>query len=98
MRNSDGRARWTAALARLVLVSSVGAAAIALADDRSQPAAPATNAPAPKPATPAANAPAEKKAGADDDEGADYEKNASKRFTPTERTPADRNVSFPVDI
>jgi len=63
----------------------------------SAPAAPAAS----KPADKAASKPAAKPAGksdADDDEGSDYEKNAAKRFTPTERTPADKNVSFPVDI
>ena len=32
------------------------------------------------------------------DQDDDYDRNATKRFTPSERTPADRNVSFPVDI
>jgi cytoskeletal protein RodZ len=94
MRNSPKRCKWITLFARLVLALSVGAASIALADDQSQPA----QQPAQKPAAPATNAPAQKKTGTDDDEGADYEKNATKRFTPTERTPADRNVSFPVDI
>ena len=61
----------------------------------------ARSAAASKPADKAASKPAAKPAGksdADDDEGGDYEKNAAKRFTPTERTPADKNVSFPVDI
>jgi hypothetical protein len=51
----------------------------------------------PPPAKPAVK-PADSTKNSDDDEGADYDKNAAKRFTPTERTPADRNVSFPVDI
>jgi hypothetical protein len=90
MRNSPKRCKWITLFARLVLALSVGAASIALADDQSQPAQ--------QPAAPATDAPPQKKTGTDDDEGADYEKNATKRFTPTERTPADRNVSFPVDI
>ena len=93
MRNSKSHAssRWHAVLA--VLTLALGARA--LADDPSPPA-PAT--PAKKVEAPSATPPPANKSDTDDDEGADYEKNAARRFTPTERTPADRNVSFPVDI
>jgi hypothetical protein len=107
MRNDSNRMLWHAALLTLI----VGSAA-AIADDTAPQPAPASSpAPAqtPAPAAPTAAKPADKaaakpaaqpagKSDAGDDEGADYEKNAAKRFTPTERTPADKNVSFPVDI
>jgi hypothetical protein len=93
-------------------MASVGAVAIVRADDPAPPGAPAPKgeapkADAPKPANPkpaakppASNAtqPAANPADSGDVEGPDYDKNATKRFAPTERTPADRNVSFPVDI
>lgn len=99
MRNDDNRIHWHAALAILI-----AGAAVAVADDTPPQPAPSTAAPAETaPAQPAEKAAAKpaKPAGkndVDDDEGAAYEKNAAKRFTPTERTPADKNVSFPVDI
>lgn len=74
----------------------------AVAEDDKAPAPAATPSPAPTaPATPpAAQKPdtTAKPAPNPVDESGDYEKNAAKRFTPSERTPADKNVSFPVDI
>jgi hypothetical protein len=109
MRNSQHGFGWAGLLARLALMAAA-AMAVALADDETQPApapstqaTPAPAAPAPTPATTgAASAPAKKpatgKSDQNSDDSGDYEKNAAKRFIPTERTPADRNVSFPVDI
>ena len=108
MRNDSNSIHRRAALLCALLTAVIGTA-IAFADESPPPPGPAsspapaqTPAPAPSaPAAPAASKPAAKPAGksdADDDEGSDYEKNAAKRFTPTERTPADKNVSFPVDI
>ena len=112
MRNDGNRILWHAAL--LVLIVGTAAAVADDTAPQPAPAsspAPAqTPAPAPAaPAAPKAAKPADKtaappaakpggKSDAGDDEGAEYEKNAAKRFTPTERTPADKNVSFPVDI
>ncbi len=101
MRNDGNRTPRPAALLPALLtlvIGSVIGTTTAGADD---------SAPQPAPAAPTASAPADKAAakpaakpvdGNDDDQGADYEKNAARRFTPTERTPADKNVSFPVDI
>jgi hypothetical protein len=105
MRNETRARARHAALARGLLAFIVGAASGALAEDTTPPVqpAPAQTAPTPteptkEPAGKPASAPATTQGADGDDQGADYEKNAAKRFTPTERTPADRNVSFPVDI
>ena len=108
MRNEDvpreSRARIARVLRGLTAIACVGFACSVLADD---PASPPQNAPATrpdaqvppaKPPTAGAPTPSSKKGEQDTDDSGDYDKNATKRFTPSERTPADRNVSFPVDI
>jgi len=104
MRNSQRGFGWTGLVLRLTLMAAA-AMAVALADDETQPApatptqatpAPAAPVPAKKPATD--KKPAADKSDQNPDDSGDYEKNAAKRFIPSERTPADRNVSFPVDI
>ena len=104
MRNSEGGFGWFGLLARLALMLGLFVALGAIAEDDKNPTPPPQQAPAPPANPPATPPPATKKAdpsAADanpvepDD---DYDKNATKRFTPSERTPADRNVSFPVDI
>ena len=106
MRNESGHSNDGPRLARVlfaaVAMASLGIVSAVRADDPAPASAPAPKPDASKPNTKApakpATTPAAKPADAGDDESGDYEKNAAKRFTPTERTPADRNVSFPVDI
>ncbi|HZF15876.1 MAG TPA: hypothetical protein VE046_08065 [Steroidobacteraceae bacterium] len=108
MQNRTPQFGWLGLIVRLALMAGLFIAVGAVAEDDKAPAPAATPAPAPatqpatpaQPAAPAAKKPdtAAKPASQDDDEGADYDKNAAKRFTPSERTPADKNVSFPVDI
>jgi hypothetical protein len=100
MRNRQSGFGWLGLLARLALMLGLFAALGAIAEDEKNPA-PAP----PPPAQPANETPPAAKTtnpSADDanpvDQDDDYDKNATKRFTPSERTPADRNVSFPVDI
>ena len=103
MRNSEGGFGWFGLLARLALMLGLFVALGAIAEDDQNPAPPPPQASAP-PANPPTAPPAAKKpdpsadAAKPMDEDDDYEKDATKRFTPSERTPADRNVSFPVDI
>lgn len=100
MRNEQRGFGWFGLLARLALMLGLFAALGAIAEDEKSPAPTPQQAAPPPPANP----PAAKKPdpSADDatprDQDDDYDKNATKRFTPSERTPADRNVSFPVDI
>lgn len=98
MRNETRGIGWFGFSLRLALMLSLFAALGAIAEDENAAPPPVAPTPArPDPATaPAKVDKADKNA--TDDEGSDYEKNAARRFTPTERTPADKNISFPVDI
>jgi hypothetical protein len=101
MQNRTAGFGWLGLIVRLALMGVLFAAVGAVAEDDKAPAPAATPTTQTAPATPpAAQKPdtAAKPAPNPVDESGDYEKNAAKRFTPSERTPADKNVSFPVDI
>ncbi len=102
MQNRTAGFGWLGLIVRLALMGVLFVALGAVAEDDKAPAPAAT--PSPTQTAPAAPPAAQKPATAAKptpnpvDESGDYEKNAAKRFTPSERTPADKNVSFPVDI